>query len=243
MGSNSIVLLTAVLWFALLAGCANTNTQALKAGTARAVTATSDLPAPDSTSASGAYTGVSDYRIGPLDLLEVSVFQVEDLDRETRVNSSGYISLPLIGAIQAGGKTVQELEREIAQKLSEIYLQNPQVSVFVKEFTSQRVTVEGSVNKPGIFPITGRTTLLQTVALSGGLEPLADPRTIVVFRTIEGQRMAALFDLVLIRAGEAEDPQIYGDDVIVVERSGARSAIKNFTDTIRGFIGFQPYGF
>jgi len=214
---------------------------ALRAGTARAVTATESLPAPDSTSASGAYTGVSDYHIGPLDLLEVKVFQVEDMDREIRVNTSGFISLPLIGAVQAGGKTVQELESEIAEMLSQAYLQNPQVSVFVKEFTSQRVTLEGAVKKPGIFPITGRTTLLQAVALSEGLDPLADPRTVVVFRTIDGQRMAALFDLVLIRAGEAEDPRIYGDDVVVVEKSGARSAIKNFADTLRGFIGFRTF--
>ena len=215
-------------------GCAN------RSGALRAVTATDSLPAPDSTSASGAYTGVSDYRIGPLDLLEVKVFQVEDMDREIRVNSSGFISLPLIGSLQAGGKTVQELEYEIAEKLSQTYLQNPQVSVFVKEFTSQRVTVDGAVKKPGIFPITGRTTLLQVVALSEGLDVLADPRAVVVFRTIEGQRMAALFDLVQIRSGETEDPQIYGDDVIVVEQSGARSVIKSFTDTIRGLIWFRP---
>jgi len=69
---------------------------------------------------------------------------------------------------------------------------------------------------------------------------LADPRAVVVFRTIEGQRMAALFDLVQIRSGETEDPQIYGDDVIVVEQSGARSVIKSFTDTIRGLIWFRP---
>lgn len=240
MGRKSLQAVLVGVLFSLLAGCGSTHTGALKAGTARAVTSTSALPAPDTTSPSGAYTGVSDYRIGPLDLLEVSVFQVEDLDRETRVNSSGYISLPLIGAIQAGGKTVQEVEREIAAKLSQSYLQNPQVSVFVKEFTSQRVTVEGAVHKPGIYPITGRTTLLQAVALSEGLDPLADPRTVVVFRTIGGQRMAALFDMVQIRSGEAEDPQIYGDDVVVIEKSGARSAIKGITDTLRGFIGFSP---
>ena len=238
MGRLMIRLMPLAIALAVVAiissGCAN------RSGALRAVTATDSLPAPDSTSASGAYTGVSDYRIGPLDLLEVIVFQVEDMDREIRVNSSGFISLPLIGSLQAGGKTVQELEYEIAEKLSQTYLQNPQVSVFVKEFTSQRVTVDGAVKKPGIFPITGRTTLLQVVALSEGLDVLADPRAVVVFRTIEGQRMAALFDLVQIRSGETEDPQIYGDDVIVVEQSGARSVIKSFTDTIRGLIWFRP---
>jgi len=234
----------ALLALLALSGCAGSRTGALKAGTAHAVTGTRTLPVPDTTTASGAYVGVSDYRIGPLDLVEVSVFQVDDLNREIRVNSSGYISLPLIGAVQAGGKTVSELEAAIAAKLSEDYLQNPQVSVFIKEFTSQRVTVEGAVKKPGIFPITGRTSLLQTVALSEGLEPLADESTVVVFRTVGGQRMAAVFDLRQIRAGETEDPQIYGDDIVVVERSNSKTTIRNIADTLRGFIGFgtiRPY--
>ena len=243
MNMNSLALrsLLAVLLLSLLAACATSTSGAVRSGTARAVTATNELPAPDTTTASGAYTGVSDYRIGALDLLQISVFQLEDLDREVRVNSSGMISLPLIGAVMAGGRTVPELENEIAGKLKENFLQNPQVSVFVKEFTSQRVTVEGAVNKPGIFPITGRTTLIQAVALSEGLNPLADPSSVVVFRTIGGQRMAALFDLREIRAGNAEDPLLYGDDIVVVDQSGGKTALKAVTDTLRGFIGFRPY--
>ena len=222
-------------------GCASSSSGALRSGTARAVTATPTLPAPDTTTASGAYTGVPDYRIGALDLLQISVFQLEDLDREVRVNSSGMVSLPLIGAVAAGGRTVAELEKEIARRLSESYLQNPQVSVFVKEFTSQRVTVEGAVTKPGIFPITGKTSLLQAIAMSEGLTPLADAESVIVFRTIEGQRMAALFDLKAIRAGEAEDPLIYGDDIIVVDQSGPRTALKTITDTLRGIVGFRTF--
>ena len=222
-------------------GCASSSSGALRSGSARAVTATTSLPAPDTTTASGAYTGVPDYRIGALDLLQISVFQLEDLDREVRVNSSGMVSLPLIGAVAAGGRTVAELEKEIARRLSESYLQNPQVSVFVKEFTSQRVTVEGAVTKPGIFPITGKTSLLQAIAMSEGLTPLADAESVIVFRTIEGQRMAALFDLKAIRAGEAEDPLIYGDDIIVVDQSGPRTALKTITDTLRGIVGFRTF--
>lgn len=229
-----------LLLLALLAACAS-NGGAVRDGSAKAVTATSELPAPDTTTPEGAYTGVSDYRIGALDLLQVSVFQLEDFDREVRVNTSGMVSLPLIGGVRAGGKTVQELEAEIAARLSESYLQSPQVSVFVKEFTSQRVTVEGAVNKPGIFPITGRTSLLQAVAMSEGLAPLADPSSVVVFRTIQGKRMAALFDLRAIRAGNAEDPQVYGDDIIVVDQSGGKTALKTITDALRGFVGFRTY--
>lgn len=240
---NSLVLrsVLAALLLSLLAACATSTSGAVRSGTAKAVTSTTELPAPDTTSESGAYIGVSDYRIGALDLLQISVFQLDDLDREVRVNSSGMISLPLVGAVTAGGKTVPELEQEIAAKLKENYLQNPQVSVFVKEFTSQRVTVEGAVNKPGIFPITGRTSLLQAVALSEGLHPLADPSSVIVFRTIEGQRMAALFDLRAIRAGNAEDPQIYGDDIVVVDQSGGKTALKTITDSLRGIVGFRTF--
>ncbi|GAB2496122.1 polysaccharide biosynthesis/export family protein [Arenimonas alkanexedens] len=238
----SILRTLAVLILALaLVACGTSSSGSVRAGTTKAVTTTYSLAAPDTTAESGAFTGVSDYRIGALDMLQITVFQLDDLDREVRVNTSGMVSLPLIGSVQAGGKTVSELEALIAARLSETYLQNPQVSVFVKEFTSQRVTVEGAVRKPGIFPITGRTTLLQAVAMSEGLDPLADPSSVVVFRTIKGQRMAALFDLRAIRAGDAEDPLIYGEDIVVVDQSGGKTAVKSITDALRGIVGFRTF--
>jgi polysaccharide export outer membrane protein len=221
----------------VLTGCA-TGTKPLRSTEFAQLVPSGKLPPPDTTSASGAYLGVPDYRIGPLDQLEVSVFQVPDLSRTVRVNSSGEISLPMIGVILAGGKTVAELEKDIANKLRESFLQDPQVSVFIQEFASQRVTVEGSVNSPGIKPLTGRTTLLQLISMSGGLTRMADPSKIIIFRTIEGQRMVALFDLVDIRSGLAEDPQIYGDDIVVVDDSRARTA----AETLRSWMGFRPWG-
>lgn len=225
----------------LLSACAASHSSDLRSGQAKAVTTQQSLPAPDTTDASGAYTGMSEYRIGPYDLLTITVFQVDEMNRDVRVNSSGQISLPLIGAVQAGGKTVQELEAELAKKLSAGFLQDPQVSVFVKEFTSQRVTVEGAVKTPGIFPITGRTSLLQAIAMAQGLDPLADESSVVIFRYVKGQKMAALFDLDAIRDGNQEDPLIYGDDIVVVDKSGSKSAIKAITDSLRGFIGFRTY--
>jgi hypothetical protein len=133
---------------------------------------------------------------------------------------------------------VAELERDIADRLRESFLQDPQVTVFIQEFASQRVTVEGSVNQPGIKSLTGRTTLLQLIAMSGGLTRMADPSKIIVFRTIDGQRMVALFDLVDIRSGLAEDPQIYGDDIVVVDDSRARTV----AETLRTWMGFRPWG-
>lgn len=221
----------------VLAACA-TGTKPVRTTEYAKLAESGRLPPPDTTSASGAYIGVPDYRIGPLDQLEVNVFQVPDLSRTVRVNSSGEISLPMIGVVRAGGKTVGELEQTIADKLRESFLQDPQVSVYIQEFASQRVTVEGSVAQPGIKPLTGRTTLLQLIAMSGGLTKMADPEKIIVFRTIDGQRMVALFNLVDIRSGLAEDPQIYGDDVVVVDDSRARTV----AETLRSWMGFRPWG-
>ncbi|WP_168191408.1 polysaccharide biosynthesis/export family protein [Thermomonas aquatica] len=191
------------------------------------------LPAPDTTAASGAYEGATDYRIGAQDLLEISIFGVQELNKEVRVNSNGQVSLPLIGGMMAGGKTIPEFEAELAKKYSEGFLQNPQVSVFVKEFTSQRITLEGAVAKPGIYPITGRTSLLQAIALAGGVDDkLADLGGIVLMRKVAGKRQAAVYDLREVRRGNIEDPQLYGDDIIVVEQSGSKTAFRRFIESM-----------
>ena len=137
---------------------------------------------------------IDDYQIGAHDLLDISVFQVPDLSRTVRVNSRGLISLPLIGSVQAGGLTSDQLETTIARKLSENYLQDPQVSVFIKEYISQRVTIEGSVQKAGVYQLTGPTTLLQAIAMASGVDQLADENAVTVFRD-ERKRRAAVVGL------------------------------------------------
>lgn len=191
-----------------------------------------DLPPPDTTTASGAYEGATDYRVGSQDLLEISVFGVQELSHQARVNSNGMINVPLVGGVMAGGKTVPELERELAEKYADGYLQNPQVTIFIKEYTSQRVTMEGAFSKPGIYPLTGRTSLLQAVAMAGGTDEFADLGAVVVFRNIEGKRLAAAYDLTLVRRGELTDPQIFGDDIVVIERSGSKSAFREFIRSV-----------
>ena len=221
--------LPALLWL-LLAACASGGGQR-PAGNVVAA-----LPAPDSTSANGAYSGASDYRIGAQDLLNISVFGVEELNKDVRVNSNGQVSLPLVGTVMAGGRTIPELESDLARKYAAGYLQNPQVTVFVKEFTSQRITLEGAVAKPGIYPLTGRTTLLQAIALGGGVDDrTADLGGIVLMRQVGGKRQAAVFDLRQVRRGVTEDPQVYGDDIIVVEQSGSKTALRRFIEAVPAF--------
>jgi polysaccharide export outer membrane protein len=171
--------------------------------------------------------GSTAYKIGPQDVLDVSVFKVPELSKTVQVADTGTVNLPLVGEISAAGKTAQQVERDLTAKLGAKYLQKPQVTVYVKEYNSQSVTVEGAVKKPGVFPIRGKTSLLQLVATSGGLDPNADS-TVVVFRQVDGKRSAARFELDDIRSGEAEDPVIQSDDVIVV----SNSTIKETFNTI-----------
>jgi polysaccharide export outer membrane protein len=176
--------------------------------------------------------GSTDYRVGPLDVLDVEVFGVPDLTRSVRVSVDGEFFLPLVGMVPAAGKTVGELQTEIATRLEDGFVVNPQVTVFVKEYVSQRVTVEGAVRDPGIYSLTGRTSLLQIIAMSKGLDELANPGGIVIYRNIDGRRYAAAFDIREIRAGRLVDPEVLGSDIVVVDYSGARSGLRDFLWTV-----------
>lgn len=174
-----------------------------------------------------------DYRIAPLDVLEITVFGVQDLNRTVQVSSSGMISLPLIREVKAGGRTQDQLERAIAEKLQASYLQAPQVSVYIKEFNSQRITVDGAVNKPGIFPIAGQqVSLLQSIAMAQGITTVADPSGILLFRTVNKQRMAARFDLKMIRSGKMNDPMLQAGDIVMVDESSAKTTLRSIKDAL-----------
>ena len=156
-----------------------------------------------------------DYKIGPEDLLEVQVYSVDGLRRDVRVNSRGVITLPLIGAVQVGRLTSQEAEALIAEKYEKDYIRNPQVSVFIKEFTERRITVEGAVPRPGMYPIKGEMTLLKAMALVGGLDPTANTNEVTIYRAENGSRKSYTFDVIRVRSGEIQDPQLMDDDVVV----------------------------
>lgn len=198
------------------------------------------LPIPDAARGT-AFVHGDEYRIGAQDLIEISVFGVPDLSRTVRVNADGRVSLPLVGLVAAGGRTIPELEADLAQRYEHGYLQRPQVTVFVKEFSSQRITLEGAVKNPGIYPLSGRTSLLQAVAVAGGLDPLADLRGVVLFRRVDGQRMAAVYDMRELRRGRIEDPQVYGDDIVVVEQSGSKTALRRFIESIPALALFMAF--
>jgi len=172
------------------------------------------------------YTAMADpkskaYKIGPLDVLEITVFKTPDLSKSIQVSEAGTINYPLIGEITAGGKSARELEQELTKRLGAKFLQNPQITVFVKDYNSQRVTVTGAVKKPGVVPMAGGMSLVQAIAQSGGLDELAES-TVVLFRASEGKRLAGRYDVSEIQAGREDDPQLQSGDVIVVPTSDTK---------------------
>ena len=186
-----------------------------------------DLPPPDSLTK--IHAGAADYRIGPGDVLNVSVDQAAELSKTFEVDNSGHLLLPLVGQLSAAGRTPAELSDDIAAALKKKYMKNPQVLVSLKEAQGQRVTVDGAVNKPGVYPLAGPTTLLQAVSLGGGPDQhFANVHRVAIFRTIDGQRRTAFYDLAKVRTGKAEDPPVYGNDIVVVDTSGAKSFMQNF---------------
>ncbi|MBI1649594.1 sugar transporter [Hyphomicrobium sulfonivorans] len=170
--------------------------------------------------------GSSGYKVGPQDVLEISVFKVPELSRSVQVADAGSINLPLVGEVDAAGKTARDLEQELTRKLGDKYLQSPQVTVFVKEYNSRRVTIEGAVKKPGVYPIRDRASLLQFISIAEGLTELADTE-IVVFRQGGGQKSVARFDLDDIRGGKTADPDIRDGDLIVVNTSSTKTVYQN----------------
>ena len=197
-------------------------------------------PAPTATVGSPSAAPVAapnDYRIGPQDLLKLDVFGVEALSkRSVRVNASGQISLPLIGTIQAGGLTAEQLAADIAARLAKDYLQDPQVTIFIEEFTSQRVTVAGAVKTPNIFPLKGRTTLMQVVAQAGGPTNVANLGSVKILRPEpDGTRKTLEFDLAAIRDGQVPDPEVRGEDVVQVETSATKETVQQLKEFILPF--------
>lgn len=186
--------------------------------------------------------GGADYRIGVSDLLRVSVFQVPDLSfDELRVDSSGNIHMPLIGAVRAEGRTAAELARVMTDELGSQFLRNPQVVITVTEAANQKVTVDGAVTKPGVYTMRGRTTLMQAVAMAEGPSRTADLRSLAVFRRTEQGRMVAVFDLTAIRNGTAEDPVILGDDIIIVDTSRLNKAMLDVLQALPGLAVFAYF--
>lgn len=186
--------------------------------------------------------GSNSYKIGPLDVVDISVFKVPDLSKSVQVSEVGSINYPLLGEVPAAGRTARELERELTMALGAKYLQKPQVTVFVKEFNSQRITLEGAIKKPGVYPIQGGLSLLQAVAIAQGIDTAISDGTVVIFRSSkDAKRSLAKFDIDSIKDGSAQDPPLQAGDVIVVGTSATKEALNNVLKVLPLANVFRPF--
>jgi polysaccharide biosynthesis/export protein len=234
---SAFVLVAAV---ALAAGCADT-----RGGT---IPYDRPLAAPDEAKFQ---TLPENYKIAPLDKLTIKLFGEHTVEAgqplpnsitgDYSVDLAGRISLPLVGEVEAANLTTAELDNQLTKLLGNRYFENPDVSVSIKESTAHVVTVDGAVQQAGQFPMAGPMTLIQAVALARGTADDANPRRVAVFRTIGGQRQAAAFDLTAIRRGQANDPQIYPGDIVVVDGSSIKAAERQFFQSVPLLSIFRPF--
>jgi polysaccharide biosynthesis/export protein len=164
--------------------------------------------------------------IGPLDTINVSVFGVENLSVDNQVDSTGQFSMPLVGTFDVRGLTPREVASFITDRL-ERYIKDPQVTVNVSNRASQVVVVDGSVEVPGIYPVTNQMTLMRAIAAAEGLSEFGDTDDVVLLRTVGGERYAGLYDLAAIRRGAYPDPPVYANDTVVVGDSPQRRLFKD----------------
>lgn len=184
----------------------------------------SELPAPDRNDLTAADRPSL---IGPLDTIQVDVFNVPDLSREMQVDASGRISMPLVGTIEARGRTAEELSRAVEAALRGRYVRNPEVTVNIKSSVSQVVTIDGQVTEPGLYPVTNQMTLMRVIASAKGLSEFASDEDVVILRTVNNRKMAGLYNVAAIRRGVYDDPSVYANDVIVVGDSPARRRFRD----------------
>lgn len=182
-----------------------------------------------------------DYKIAPMDTLTIKVFKADDLSGDYSVDLAGHISIPLVGQIEAANLTTDQLDVKLTELLGQKYYEHPDVTVAIKESSAHVVTVDGAVNQAGQYPIAGPMTLIQAVALARGTSDDANSRRVAVFRTIDGKRQAAAFDLTAIRRGEANDPKIYPGDIVVVDGSKIKEAEKQIFQSFPLLSIFRPF--
>jgi polysaccharide export outer membrane protein len=228
-GRPYFLISAALVFVSLLAGCADTRGGPIPYDQA--------LAAPDAPSLAALE---SNYKIAPMDKLAVKVFKSDDLSGDYEVDLAGHISLPLIGEVEAANLTTAELDQRLTEKLGEKYLEHPDVSVSIKQSAGRLVTIDGAVKDSGSFPVLGSLTLLQAVALAKGTTEDANTHRIAIFRTINGKRQAAAFDLTSIRRGQAPDPPIYPGDIVVVDGSSVKATEKKILQSIPLLAIFGP---
>ena len=212
----------------LTAGCSGTPLPTTTADLQ--VVSASSLPAPTTQDVYG-LTGQS-FAIAPLDRLRIDVYGLNDLsNRVVQVDASGNIAFPFAGTLSVLGKTPEQVSTIIADALRANYIRDPQVTVNLDQATQRGVTVYGEVREPGVYPVTGRMTLMRAIASARGLGEFASEDEVVIFRNVGGQSLAAIYSMDAIRAGTYADPEIYPNDVVAVGDSPSRRLFRELINS------------
>ena len=158
-----------------------------------------------------------DYLIGPDDLLAIVFWRDKDMSSEVAVRPDGKISLPLLNDVQAAGLTPPQL-RDRLTELSQKYLEDPNVTIVVRQINSRKVFITGQVNRAGTYPLSGPTTVLQLIAMAGGIAEYAHGKKIVVMRTESGRQVSFPFNYedVVARRKLAQNIDLKPGDTVIV---------------------------
>ncbi|GGD49582.1 hypothetical protein GCM10011411_06690 [Aurantiacibacter arachoides] len=205
----------------LLAACAST--PPLGGAPGSQVTTAAELPVPTVADFAPVST---DAQLRPLDVLEVVLFGIEDLSRTVQVGANGTFTYPLIGSVSAIGRTPEELGIELENRFRQTYVLNPDVTVRVTARAQQYVTVGGEIASPGRFEIDGPITLMEAVAMGGGLDEYAARDEVLVFRTVGDDRYIGVYNVEGIQRGNYADPTVYPNDIVMVGDSPGRRRLE-----------------
>lgn len=184
-------------------------------------------------------TEPAEYVLRPADIVSVTVFREPELSvQNVPVGADGRLSLPVVGTIKVDGMTTRQIEQSVTQKLASGTLVNPQVSINVMQFASHVVTVEGSVEKPGMYPFKPGTRLSGAIALAAGPSRIAKLKEVAVFRQRPDGIAVAKFDYGQVRLGTMMDPVLQPNDRVIVGTSGLSQFWQDFLKTVPAFALF-----
>jgi len=167
--------------------------------------------------AAAAAPSADEYVIGPDDVLSISFWREKDLSADVTVRPDGKVTVPLLNDVMASGRTPEQL-RDAIQQMARAFLEDPTPTVVVKEIKSRRVFITGQVEKPGPYPLNDRLTVLQLIAVAGGLKEFADGKSITVMRTVNGRVVALPFNYrdVVRRKHLDQNVELRPGDTVVV---------------------------
>ena len=164
--------------------------------------------------------------IRPLDVIQVDVFGVPELSREVQVSANGTFDYPLIGSVEAVGRTTEELSFALESRLRGNFVKDPDVTSRITSRSDQLITVGGQVTQPGRFPVTTPVSLMEAVAMGGGLAEFADSEEVLIFRTVGDQRYIGIYNLQGIQRGNYADPTVYPSDIVMVGDNPGRRRLQ-----------------